>query len=275
MSTTRLCAVLVGTLICGLAHADNKLFPTDLLAPRQADATLSLNGYKMAGDLRANGVPGSMHVYGLDVSAAARYGITHALTLGAQLSGGSSNAITSFNNNVRFDGRESGLDRTTVFARLALVPEGRGPYTVTTDLSVAHDQNHHGDTSYNVYGVKGTVSARTTDLVRTYASAGISLPSKGYANRTLALSAGGWMLMNPGVTATLDVGIERSMASSTVTGANATSLAGSVIWELAPRTSLRTSLMFGRTTAAGSTDGLVSTKPSQAQALGVTLYHLY
>lgn len=275
MNTTRLSAALATALLCTVAHADNKLFPTDLLAPRQADAQLSTVGAQSAADVRAGGTHGGFNSYDLGWTAAARYGITHALTVGAGLSGGATNAITQLDNGWRDDTRNTGLRATTLFARLATTPPGSAPYTVTTDLAVAHDNNHHGNTSFNVYSVGGTLSAPTTDLVRTYVNAGLSVPSKGYAHRKLSVSAGGWMLVNPGVTATAEVGLQRVMASSTSTGYNLSAITLGLISEIDNRTSVRGQVGFARTTASGNSARTVSLEPGHAQSLGLALYHLY
>ncbi len=275
MITTRLSAALATALLCTVAHADNKLFPTDLLAPRQADAQLGLDGTRSSAGLRASGVRGSVHDYDLGWTAAARYGITHGLTVGAALTGGGSNTITQLNNGWRSDERDTGLRTTTLFARLALAPAGSTPYTVTTDFAVSHDNNHHGSTSFNVYSLSGTLSARTTDLVRTYVTAGVGVPSKGYAHRTLSLAAGGWMLVNPGVTATAELGLQRVMASNAITGFNMSAVTLGLINEIDARTSVRANLSFGRTTASGNSAGTISIEPGHVQSLGLALHHLY
>ena len=127
MTTTRLSAALATALLCTLVHADNKLFPTDLLAPRQADVQLGAQGAQASANVRAYGVPGSVSDYDLGWTAAARYGITHALTLGAAVNGGGSNTITKLNTGWRDDERDTGLRTTTLFARMALAPAGSTP----------------------------------------------------------------------------------------------------------------------------------------------------
>jgi hypothetical protein len=278
MTTTRLYAALACAMLGGLAHAETKLFPTDLLAPRQADATLSLDGSGASGDVAAqgSGVRGSIQQYGTNLSAQARYGITHALALGAGLQLGSSNGYYKLDNGQRSDAHADGLTATSLFARYALVPTTRdGPYTVTTDFTLTHRHNPGGSTSYNVYGVSGTLSARTTDLVRTYATAGFSVPGKGYASRELFAAGGGWMQLDPGTTATLELGVRRRVANSVQSSDNSAHATVSGIWDVAPRTSARASLTFSRTTASTLKSGGISVRPSNGQQLGLVLYHLY
>jgi hypothetical protein len=276
MPTTRLYAALACAMLGGLAHAENKLFPTDLLAPRQADATLALDGVRSTGDVRVQGANGSIQRYAGTLTAQARYGITHALALGAGLQLGSSNGYYKFDNGPRADTHADGLMATSLFARYALVPTTRdGPYTVTTDLSLTHQHNPQGSTSYNVYGVSGTLSARTTDLVRTYATVGFNVPGKGYASRDVFAAAGGWMQMDAGTTATLEVGTRRRVANSVQSSDYTSHATVSGIWDVAPRTSARASLTFNRTTASTLKAGGISVRPSNGQQLGLVLHHLY
>jgi len=275
MTSMRLSALLLAATLSGAAHADNKLFPTDLLAPQQADVSASLNATEASADAKTAGWQSSSKDYALAPQVGARYGLTNALMLGASVSGISSNTITRYNSGQRDDDRNSGVSEYSLFSRLALVPEGRGPYTVTTDFSLAHVIAHHSDTSFNVYGVRGTVSARTTDLFRTYASLDVAVPSKAYAARSLTATAGGWMLIKPGVTMAVSVRLGRSMAARNYSGYNVSAMNADVIWELNPRTSVKTGLMFGRTTAGSAFDGLVQYAPSHAQRLSVALHHLY
>jgi len=276
MPTLRLSAALVAALLGGLAHAETKLFPTDLLAPRQADASVSLDGMRSSGDVRSGAVNGALRSYASALSLDVRYGITYALELGAGLQAGSANAYYKYNDGQRADGHVDGLLATNLFARYALVPETRGgTYALTTDVTVSHQHNPDASTSYNVYGVSGTLSARTTDIVRTYATVGISVPSKGYASRTASASAGGWMQVNPGTVATLDLGVLRRVANNASTSDNTTQATASGIWDVAPRTSVRAALSVSRTTGSTGQYGTISVRPSQGQRLGVTLYHLY
>jgi hypothetical protein len=278
MTTTRLYAALACAMLGGLAHAETKLFPTDLLAPRQADATLSLDGSRSSGDVggAGPGANGSIQQHAGTVTAQARYGITHALALGASMQLGTSKSFYKLDNGQRSDTHADGLTATSLFARYALVPTTRdGPYTVTTDLSLTHQHNPGGSTSYNVYGVSGTLSARTTDLVRTYATAGFSVPGKGYASRELFAAAGGWMQLDPGTTATLEVGTRRRVANSVQSSDNTAHATVSGIWDVAPRTSARASLTFSRTTASTLKAGGISVRPSNGQQLGLVLYHQY
>lgn len=274
MTAKRLSAALTTALLCTVAHADNKLFPTDLLAPRQADVQLGVAGTQADADLRASGVPGSVQSYGLGWATGARYGITPGLTLGALVTGGRSNTIVKLNNGWRDDTRESGQLATSLFARMA-VPMGNSPYTVTTDLGVTHDNNHHGTTSFNVYSVGGTVSVRNTDLVRSYVSAGLGVPSKGYEHRTLSVAAGGWMLVNPGLTVTAELSVRRNMASSQQTGYNLSAVQLGLVNTLDARTSLRSTLSLGRTTNTSSRTSNGQIDAGHVQALSVSLHHLY
>ncbi len=278
MTTTRLFAALACAMLGGLAHADNKLFPTDLLAPRQADATLSLDGSRSSGDVSGSGpgAKGSIQQHAGTVTAQARYGITHALALGAGLQLGTSKGYYKLDNGQRSDTHADGLLATSLFARYALVPTTRdGPYTVTTDFTLSHQHNPGGSTSYNVYGVSGALSARTTDLVRTYATAGFSVPGKGYASRELWAAAGGWMQMDADTIATLELGVRRRVANSIQSSDNTAHATVSGIWDVAPRTSARASLTFSRTTASALRGAGVSVQPSNAQRLGLVLNHQY
>jgi hypothetical protein len=278
MSTKRQCAALLSAMLGGLAHAEPKLFPTDLLTPRQADAAISLDAMRSAGDIRANalGLPGAERDHASTLSMDARYGITYALTLGAGLQAGSANAYLKLNNGQRVDAHEDGLLASRVYARYAIVPETRGgAYALTTDVLLSHQHNPEGSTSFNVYGFNATLSARTTDLVRTYATLGFSVPSKGYASRDLTAAAGGWMQVNPGVVGTLELGARRRVANSTTSSANSTAATVSGIWDVATGTSVRASLSVSRTSGSTAQNGGLTVRPSQGQRLGVSLYHLY
>lgn len=277
-STLMSLAVLWG-LSASQAHADNKLFVTDTLDRGQLDLRISTYHGAAKGDitLLSDGSTISSKSQGNELDAAVRYGLGASTHIGLSTSYGvnRSHQLDESSGNTG-DFKAKGFQGGSVWVRHGFLTGSDSPLTLSGELGVdvATDKNL-SNSSYSTASLSVAAGWDFGQGVKGYTALEYTATEHADQARSVKVNAGVWLPLNHQVTIAPGLTYRRQMETTYINAYSDYTLGLAAMVQVAPRTYINPSLLWMRSEAVESKNGLARFNETNGHTVGVQLYQLF
>lgn len=268
--------LLLGAFTSNSAHAENKLFPTDVLDKGQVDARLNWAGYDVQDNFEIPLMPlhGRSSLQQSSLSAGMRYGLGASFHIGADVTAGTSHARSQYDGFLADAAKASGIEGGSVWAKYGLLTERTSPLSLSGEMGLSsHTTNNLNHSSYNELFTSLAAGWRFSSSVSGYMTGRVIVPDRSSIQKQFRLSTGAWINVGEGLTVIPSLTIEHFPSIDTLPARDRYGVDLGGIITLQRNTYLMPSIGYSK--VASVSYQFVHDDGSRMKSASLGLYHLY
>lgn len=266
---------LVGISAASVSHAENRLFPTDILKQGEFDANASVEFQAISYDVRFAGIPGSSSMNLSRESVGARYGLGANWHAGASIAYDSRNVVrTDYSAPpAHFVDRDSeGTRNPYLWATYGFINDKTDPFSLSGQLFVAPNTTHTPST----FGGQLATGWTSSKTLRFFATYGREIANdSGVADKD-SISIGAYKDIASGITLIPSASYTRFGSTDTFSSVKQLTVSLSANVQISGNTYLIPKIANFRNSSGQSKDGLFQMDSTgNGTAVSLSLYHLF
>lgn len=256
-------------------HAENRLFPTDILHQGEVDGAASVDNDTHSSSISFHGNPGSQSTDLTTESAQVRYGLGYNLHIGAALRHNSQGiTYTDYSNpSAHFMSTSSeGNQNPSLWAKYGFINDNAKQFSLSGDLKVS--PNTTGTPS--LYTGQLTAGWKNNDTLRLYGIFSAAKYRSSNAAGQTGITVGAYKEILKDVTLIPHASLSRIQATNTYSSATQSGMGLSADIQTFRNTYLRPDISLYRNSARNSKDGFFhQDSTGDGIAIGLGVYHLF
>lgn len=266
----------IGLFLSSGLHAENRLFPTDILNEGEVDAQLTVASTRVSTDIQSYGSDGHSSSRINSESAGVRYGLGARWHVGAQLNYRSREVYKTDYDNPPQRYRNSSSNRAqnpSLWVKYGFTEPGASPLTLSGQLLVSPDTTGRQETFYQGVLSSGWKSGET---LRLFGVVSASASNGSDAANTGRVSVGAYKIISDDLTLIPSIGYVRYRETDRLKSSTQQNIALAAQIRLARNTYLTPLVAFFRNGSGGRRDvSLDWSATSNGLGLELSLSHLF
>lgn len=272
----KICQAAALTLILGatVAHADQRLFPTDILNEGEVDLFLGTAHSWYSRPVQWRGQPGTQKFDGNGQTIEGRYGLGSDWHIGASIHYTSTSKVQTHyqgNSFTFLNTSGDGLGNPHLFAKYAFVGGNDAPFSLTGVLGVTPQTTGDSPTAFDGVITGGWSLGNGLKLYSTYEAVHRNTSRYGV---TQVVSAGAHQALGEELTLTAGIQATRGGAGDVYTAYHNHGFSVSAIVRVLPNTYLVPAFDLTHREGNSTQDGLMHWGATDAKGVALRLYHL-